>query len=273
MSSPAPGGAPIDAGAGRTDAEAAPKKRARSALSPEDRGLLFGIPILIVLVLAGWAIWRANADLGDIELRQLAWDNVATLLWQHIKIVVISAVIVMITAVPIGVLLTRKGVRTAAPIVTAIANAGQAAPVIGVIVLLAIWLGFGVPVAVLALVIYAFLPVLANTITGLRSIDPALKESARGMGMSPLQVLFRVELPIAVPVIMTGARTALVLLVGAGAFATFIDAGGLGSLITTGITLFRFSVLVSGAIFVAVLALAIEWLARVLELVVKPKGL
>jgi osmoprotectant transport system permease protein len=92
------------------------------------------------------------------------------------------------------------------------------------------------------------------------------------MGMSPRQVLTRVELPLAMPVIMTGARTALVLLVGAGAFATFIDAGGLGTLIQTGITLYRFSVLVSGAILVALLALVVEWVGRILESVLTPEG-
>src|SRR5699024_12375990 len=84
---------------------------------------------------------------------------------------------------------------------------------------------------------------------------------------------FRVELPLAIPVIMTGVRTALVLLVGAGAFATFIDAGGLGLLIQTAIIMFRYSILVSGALLVAVLALGIEWVGRLLELRVRPGGL
>lgn len=296
MSTPAPnapGASSAPGDVGDVDdlesAPPAPKKRFR--ISSEDRGLLFGIPLLVVLILAGWTIWRLNADLDDVETRQLAWSNVLHLTWQHIVLVVISALIVMVLAVPVGVLLTRgqgaakpsRGVLSSLSrgnltsvltfAVMGIANAGQAAPIIGVVVLLAIWLGFGTPVAVLALVIYAFLPVLSNTITGLRSIDPSLKESARGMGMSSSQVLFRVELPLAVPVIMTGARTALVLLVGGGAFATFIDAGGLGTLINTGITLYRFSILTSGAILVAVLALIIEWVGRVMELVFKPKGL
>lgn len=268
MSSPAPD---TDPGTAAGELAAPPKKRPR--ISAEDRGLLLGIPLLVVVILAGWTIWRMTADLDDVESRQLAWGNVLHLTWQHIVLVVISALIVMALAVPLGVLLTRRSTAFLSPIFMGIANAGQAAPVIGVVVLLAIWLGFGTPVAVLALVIYAFLPVLSNTITGLRSIDPSLKESARGMGMSTSQVLFRVELPLAVPVIMTGARTALVLLVGAGAFATFIDAGGLGTLINTGITLYRFSILTSGAILVAVLALIIEWVGRVMELVFKPKGL
>lgn len=242
-------------------------------LSRQDLYLLAGIPVFVALVLIAWVIWRQTADLGDVEQRQLAWSTVAELTWQHIVLVVVWALVVVATSLPLGVLLTRRSTKILAPIVTGIANAGQAAPVIGVIVLLAMWLGFGTSTAVVALAIYAFLPVLANTITGLRGIDQSLLESARGMGMSDRQVLLRVELPLAIPVIMTGARTALVLLVGAGAFATFIDAGGLGALITTGITLYRYSILVSGAILVAALALIVEWVGRVLEVVLTPKGL
>lgn len=244
-----------------------------AAASKEDRLLLIGLPIFTILLLAGWAVWGTVTEFDDIEARLLTWSNIASLTWQHLLIVIVSAIIVVATAVPIGVLLTRRGATAATPVVMGIANAGQAAPVIGVIVLLALAIGFGFWVAVLSLTIYAFLPVLANTIAGMRGVDPSLVEAARGMGMSPQQVLFRVELPIAIPVIMTGVRTALVLLVGAGAFATFIDAGGLGLLIQTGIIMFRYSILVSGAILVAALALAVEWVGRLLELFVKPGGL
>jgi osmoprotectant transport system permease protein len=247
------------------------KRLARA--SHEDRLLLAGLPVIVAALLVGWAIWAATASFDDIEARTLTWSNIAVLTWQHVQIVLVCAVIVVGTAVPAGVLLTRPGVRTLAPVVQGVANAGQAAPVIGVLVLLALAIGFGFWVAVLALCVYAFLPVLANTITGLRNVDKSLTESARGMGMSSTQVLFRVELPLAVPVIMTGIRTALVLLVGAGAFATFIDAGGLGLLIQTGIILFRYSILVSGALLVAALALAVEWAGRLLELMATPKGL
>lgn len=241
-------------------------------LSREDRLLIIGIPVLVLVVLIGWVVWRQSASLGDVEARLLAWDNVLSLSWEHLKLVVISALLVVVTAVPVGVLLTRPATAFLSPVATLAGNIGQSAPVIGVVVLLAIWLGFGTGTAVLALTIYAFLPVLANTVTGLRSVDPTLTEAARGMGMSQWQVLFRVELPLALPVVMTGVRTALVLLVGAGAFATFIDAGGLGTLIQTGITLYRFSVLVSGAILVALLALIVEWVGRLLEAALTPKG-
>ncbi|MGO1183803.1 MAG: ABC transporter permease [Micrococcaceae bacterium] len=239
----------------------------------EDRLLLIGLPIFVALLLIGWGIWRSAASLDEIEARLLTWQNIGTLTWEHLLIVVVCAVLVVGTAVPVGILLTRPGTRGVIGPVLGVANAGQAAPVVGVIVLLALLLGFGFWVAVLALTLYAFLPVLANTITGLRGVEPSLIEAARGMGMSGTQVLLRVELPIAIPVIMTGVRTALVLLVGAGAFASFIDAGGLGLLIQTGILMFRFSILVSGALLVAALALAVEWVGRLLEVIVKPGGL
>lgn len=244
-----------------------------AGLSREDKGLLCGLPIFVLTVLAGWVVWRLSADLDSIEARLITAGNITQMTWEHVQIVVVSSVLVVGLAVPLGTLLTRPALRFLSPPVMAVANAGQAAPVIGVLVLLALIIGFGFGTAVLALSLYAFLPVLANTITGMRGVDQAVVEAARGMGMSSWQVLLRVELPMALPVIMTGVRTSLVLLVGAGAFATFIDAGGLGTLIQTGIIMFRYPILVSGAIFVALLALMVEWVGRVLELFLKPKGL
>src|SRR5699024_1205675 len=242
-------------------------------LKGENRLLVIGIPILVIVAVVGWGIWRATATLDDIEARTLDPSSVLSLTWEHLVIVVISAVIVLVTAIPLGIVLTRPATAFLSPIVTAIANIGQAAPVIGVIVLLAIWLGFGAPVAIAALWFYAFLPVLANVVAGLRGVDKDLVEAARGLSMSPMQVLFKVELPLALPVIMNGVRTALVLLVGAGAFATFIDAGGLGGLITAGINLYRNPILMSGGVLIAALALAIEWVGRVLEIGLTPKGM
>lgn len=242
-------------------------------LKGENRLLIFGIPVLVIITMVGWGIWRSPAMLDDIESRTLAPASVLSLTWEHLVIVVISALLVVFTAIPLGVVLTRPSTKFLSPVVTGIANVGQAAPVIGVIVLLAIWLGFGPPVAIFVLWFYAFLPVLANVVAGLRGVDSSLVEAARGLSMSPMQVLFKVELPLALPVIMTGVRTSLVLLVGAGAFATFIDAGGLGGLITAGINLYRNPILISGAVLIAALALAIEWVGRVLEIGLTPKGM
>jgi osmoprotectant transport system permease protein len=254
-------------------AEAAPQDaRKGSRVSRETLILLVTLPVLVLVAFGAWALWRSTAELDSIEARQLDWSLVMNLIWEHVLLTAVSAFFVVVIAVPLGVALTRPPLRRASTLVVGIANAGQAAPAIGLIVLLAIWLSFTFSTAVIALTIYAILPVLRNTITGLDGVDASLVEAGRGIGMSSKGVLFRIELPLAVPVIMTGIRTALVLLVGTAALATFINAGGLGSLIVTGITLFRYPVLVSGAVLVALLALLVEWAGRVLELVTRPKG-
>lgn len=258
-------------GASTAQKQDTPKQVKR--VSREQLGLLIGLPIVVVVVLAGWIIWRSTAELDPIEMRQLAWDTIGRLTVEHLTLTAVGTVMVLVTAIPLGIALTRPGLKKFAPIVVGVANAGQAAPVIGLIVLLAITVGFGFWTAILSLGIYAFLPVLRNTITGLQGVDPTLVEAARGMGMSQVGILRRVELPLALPVIMVGVRTALVLLVGTATFATFIDAGGLGALITTGISLFRYSILISGALLVGLLALLIDWAGRVLEMVATPKGL
>ncbi|WP_328998688.1 ABC transporter permease [Kribbella sp. NBC_00709] len=255
------------------DAKAAAAGLAATRARRPSWGLLIGQPLFVAIVVAVWAIWRSQAELDSIEQRQLEWSLVGRLTLQHLELTVVATVIVLLIAVPLGIALTRPRSRRAAPLVVAVANAGQAAPVIGLIVLLAIWLGFGFWTAILALCLYAILPVLRNTIVGLQGVDPTLVEAGRGMGMSTVAVLGRIELPLAVPVIMAGIRTALVLVVGTATLATFIDAGGLGSLITTGIRLLRYPVLISGAVLVAALALLIDWAGRVLEEVTRPRGL
>ncbi|MCS3492994.1 osmoprotectant transport system permease protein [Arthrobacter sp. JUb119] len=221
-------------------------------------------------ILVGWLV---TADLTETEQQTLDPATIWGYTLDHLNITVISALIVLLIAIPLGVLLTRPGLRKAAPAVRAIANFGQAAPAIGVIVLLAFWLGFGPKTAIVSLVIYAILPVLSNTIVGLQQVDERLVEAGRGIGMSQMSVLLKVELPLAVPVMLSGIRTALVLLVGTATLATFINGGGLGILITTGVNLNLNVVLIAGSLLVALLALTIDWLGRVVEQVARPRGL
>ncbi len=217
--------------------------------------------------------WLLTTDLTEIESSTLAPGAVWSLTVEHLLLTVISAVIVLAVAIPLGILLTRPALRRAAGPVMAVANIGQAAPAVGIIVLFGFWLGFGLQAAIAALVVYALLPVLRNTMVGLTQVDRQLIEAGRGMGMSAAAVLFRVELPLAVPVMLSGIRTALVLLVGTATLATFVNGGGLGLLITTGVTLDLTRVLIAGAILVALLALVVDWTGRVVELAVRPKGL
>ncbi|MQA35987.1 ABC transporter permease [Modestobacter roseus] len=261
----------------RPEAEQSASRDERDAAAPERarggwRALLLQ-PVLVVLGVIAFVVWRATAELSDTERVQLGttalWDSIA----RHLLLTVVAAAIVLVIAVPLGIALTRPALRRATPIVIGVANVGQAAPAIGLFVLLAFWLGFGFWTTVIALVLYSALPVLRNTMVGLQGVDARLVEAGRGMGMSGTAVLFRVELPLAVPVMLSGVRTALVLLVGTATLATFIAGGGLGVLINTGITLQLNSLLISGAVLVALLALAIDWIGRVVEHVARPKGL
>ncbi len=227
----------------------------------------------ILAALAAVAVWLANADLSATERTTLA----PSVLWgytvEHLNLTVVAALIVLVIAIPLGIVLTRASMRRFTNPVMAVANVGQAAPAIGLVVLLAFWLGFGYWASVVALVLYAILPVLTNTMVGLKQVDERLVEAGRGMGMSSLAVLFKVELPLAVPVMLSGIRTALVLLVGTATLAAFINGGGLGILITTGVNLNLTVVLVAGSLLVALLALLIDWLGRVVEQLARPKGL
>jgi osmoprotectant transport system permease protein len=249
-----------------------PTRSARRPARPAWLGLL-GQPVAVLAALGAFLVWLNTADLTTAERTTLNPSDLLGYTGEHLALTFVSAVIVLVLAVPLGVVLTRGPFRRVSGPVLVLANVGQAAPAIGLVVLLAFWLGFSFWAAVVALVLYAMLPVLRNTMIGLQSVDGRLVEAGRGMGMSSLAVLFRVELPLAVPVMLSGIRTALVLLVGSAALATFIGAGGLGLLITTGVNLFLPRVLVSGALLIALLALLIDWLGRVVEHVARPKGL
>ncbi|MFI2432511.1 ABC transporter permease [Streptomyces sp. NPDC018693] len=231
------------------------------------------LPAFVVAVLLATWLWFLRADLDPVSENALSGGQVPKALWQHVWLTVISAFFVLVTAIPLGVLLTRRAFRRAAPVVTASAHAGRATPAIGLLALLVIWLGIGRRAALIGMVAYAVLPVLSNTVAGLRSTDPTLLEAARGIGMSPWGVLGRVELPLAVPLILAGVRTALVLSVGTATLAAFAGGGGLGVLISTGLTDQRMPVLVLGSVLTITLALLVDWLASLAEVLLKPAGL
>ncbi|QDQ11816.1 ABC transporter permease [Streptomyces spectabilis] len=231
------------------------------------------LPALLAAVLLATWIWFEQADLDEISKNALSNGQVGKALRQHVELTAISTFFVLIIAIPLGILLTRRRFRKGAPVAMALANMGQATPAIGLLALLVIWMGIGEKAALTGIIIYAVLPVLSNTIAGLKANDPTLLEAARGIGMSPLGVLAKVELPLAVPLILAGVRTALVLNVGTATLATFGGGGGLGVLITTGITNQRMPVLMLGSILTVVLALLVDWLASLAEAVLSPRGL
>jgi len=230
-------------------------------------------PLIIVVVGVGYFSWYTTTTLTPTESASLGWDNLRTTILDHIKLALTAAVFVIVIAIPLGIALTRKSLKRYENIVVNIANVGQAAPAVGLLVLFTFWLGTGFRTAVVGLVVYAILPILQNTITGLRQVDQRTIEASRGIGYSATRTLLQVELPLAVPVILNGVRTALVILVGTATLSTFIGATSLGTLITTGVTLFLPKLLISGAILVALLAMIIDWLGRLFELAATPRGI
>lgn len=230
-------------------------------------------PVLCVLAVVGSLVYVNVADISESEKRSLSVSQLLVLLRQHMEVSLAATLLTCLVAIPVGVLLTRGPMRRFAKPIITVAGFGQAAPAIGLIALGAVLFGIGSVGAIVALTAYGALPIIANTVVGLDGVDPRLVEAARGMGMSSMSTLLRIELPLAMRVIIAGVRTALVLIVGTAALASFTGAGGLGQLITTGIKLQQSTTLIVGAILVAALALAIDWLARVVEMVAAPKGL
>jgi osmoprotectant transport system permease protein len=230
-------------------------------------------PLFCIIAVAASLIYVNVSDVSVTEKRSLDLPIILTALRQHMAISVTATVITVALAVPLGILLTRGPMRRYSRPITIIAGFGQAAPAIGLIALGAVLISLGFWGATVALVLYGALPIVANTVAGIDSVDPRLVEAARGMGMTGFATLVRVELPLALTVIVAGIRTALVLIVGTATLASFVGAGGLGDFITTGIKLQQNVTLIVGAILVASLALFIDWLARLVELVAAPKGL
>lgn len=187
----------------------------------------------------------------------------------HIALSYISFGIVVVVGVPLGILVAIGGRVTRIPVFL-LANLGQAVPGIGILVLLYAFLGLGAEPTIIALVAYGMLPVLRNTVAGIQGVDPAVIESARGMGMTRRQALTQVQVPLASPLIFAGLRTTLVLIIGTATLGNFIGGGGLGDVIASGINRSDRIVFV-GAVMVAVLALLSDWALSLVERVIVPK--
>jgi osmoprotectant transport system permease protein len=230
------------------------------------------LPAIIILVLGFLLIYVSTRQLDTIEQRVLAPANVFGLLRQHLLLAALSTILVLIIAVPVGILLSRRAARRVQGPVLAVGGFAQALPPFGVLLLMAFAFDFGVTTAVIGLTLAALLPVLRNTVIGLQQVDQSLIEAARGMGMSSRQTLFRVELPLAVPVIVAGLRVALVLNVGTATLASYIGAGGLGELVQQALRLNRINVLLVAGGIIAAVALLIDWLAGVAERVVTARS-
>jgi len=214
-----------------------------------------------------------------LELIQYALDNADLLLsrtLEHISLVGVAVGIATLTGVPIGIAITRnervaQAVLYAASIIVTVPSIALFGIMIPVLSL--IGQGIGYLPAVIAVLLYSQLPIIRNTYTAINNVDPALREAARGIGMSHRQRLRMVEIPLAVPVIMAGVRTAVVLNIGVMAIAAYIGAGGLGTFISRGISQSDPRQLIVGAVAVSLLAIIVDYGLLAVQKRFTPKGM
>lgn len=231
-------------------------------------------PALVLIVGAAVVFWAFNRDLTATQQENINAGNVTLLIWQHLLITAAVTAIVLAVGVPLGILVTRPGARRLRPLVIGVANVGQAAPAIGLLVLLfLVTAKTGFWIGVLPIALYSLLPVLSSTILGIDEVDKSLVDAGRGQGLSRSALLLRVELPLAVPYILAGLRTSLVLAVGTATLSFLVNAGGLGILIDTGYKLQDDVTLILGSVLAVCLALLVDWLGGLAEFYLGPKGL
>lgn len=214
-----------------------------------------------------------------MELLQYALDNLGLLgtrTLEHISLVAVAVGIATLTGVPIGIAITQneriaRAVLYVASIIVTIPSVALFGIMIPILSL--IGQGIGYLPAVIAVLLYSQLPIIRNTYTAIHNVDPALREAARGLGMSHRQRLRMVEIPLAVPVIMAGVRTAVVLNIGVMAIAAYIGAGGLGTFISRGISQSDPRQLILGAVAVSLLAIVADYALLAIQKHLTPKGM
>ena len=198
-----------------------------------------------------------------IDTVQSRSDMIMDAFLQHILLSFTALIIGLALALPVGMLVARYR-RFAEPII-GVAAVLQTIPSLALFGILVPLIGIGSKTALIALVIYALLPIVRNTYAGLTGVDESIIEAGRGMGMTPNQILKKIEFPTALPVIMAGIRTATVLTVGIATLATFVGAGGLGDVIYRGLQSYNNSLVLAGALPVALLAIAFDFILKWVE--------
>ena len=208
-------------------------------------------------------------EFGELFLERRGEVWAATL--EHLDLTLTAVAMAVLFAVPLGIYISRE--KNVSASVLGIAGVIQTIPSLALLGFMLTFLGIGAKPAIVALFLYSLLPILRNTFTALNEVDPALKEAARGMGMSSMQTLVKVEIPLSLPVIMAGIRTATVITIGIATLCALIGAGGLGKFIFRGIALNNSGLILLGVIPSAALALIIDFVLGRVEKLLVPKGL
>jgi len=206
-------------------------------------------------------------------------DKILEWTLQHLYIILVANACAVVIGILVGIYISGKGREQLADTVIYMASIMMTIPSLALYGILMGILGaltlpsIGFLPVVIALTLYGLLPIIRNTYTAIREVDPAIIEAGRGMGMSESQILFKLKLPLAVPVIMAGLRQAIVMNIGIAAIGSYIGAGGLGQPIFRGIANYRVDLILVGAVFVSLLAIIVDIIMARVERLTTPKGL
>ncbi|MDR5898472.1 ABC transporter permease [Halomonas vilamensis] len=234
------------------------------------RSIKGALKVLVLVAIFFTGVWSQSSGVIDDFIWYL--PDVQYLMVQHIWLTLMSGSLAIVVAIPLGIVLSRPKMSGVAESLMQVLNVGTTIPTLAVLALSMSFLGIGTVPAVFGLFVATLLPITRNTYTGLKGVNPALMEAAAGIGMSPMQRLFKVELPNALYVIFAGMRTALTINVGTVPLAFLIGAGGLGELIFTGIDLYDPVMMLSGAIPTALLAIVVDALIALVAFLLVPRG-
>lgn len=205
-----------------------------------------------------------------LMMLQNRWVEIVVGTWEHIQLTLVALVIANLVALPLGIFLTRN--RKLAETVIGITSIFQTIPSLALLGFMIPFFGIGFGPAIVALSIYGLLPILRNTYTGIIGVDRAAIDAGIGLGMTSRQVLFMIEIPLALPIIMAGIRTATVMVIGVATLAALVGAGGLGNLIFRGIAMARQDLILAGAIPAALLAMIFDYIVKKVQISVQPKS-
>ncbi len=235
----------------------------------------------VAIFLTFWSIF-GHLPLWDVLLSTIFPNSlnilyprgsVIQLAGEHLELVLVSSLVTVTVGLSVGILVTREAYREFLPLVSDFVSAGQTLPTLALVAIMVPILGLGFWPAIVALIVYGMLPVVRNTVAGLEAVDAFMIDSARGMGMTPGQVLWQIELPSASSIILAGIRTSAVVNIGTAALGAYAGSGGLGGPIAGGLSQNIVPYVIYGALPAALLAILVDYLLGRVEYVLTPRGL
>lgn len=238
--------------------------------------ILAGFMALFILIISNTHLWQVALSYFFSQESEVIYPTASLLLLviEHLEMVAISSVFTVLIGIPMGIWVTRTSGRDFLSIVTAATSFGQTFPPVAVLALAVPALGFGLLPTVVALFLYGLLPIVRNTIAGVQAVPQDVLDASSGMGMSRMQTLVRVEIPLAAPVILAGVRISVIINIGTAMIGATIGAGGLGAPVISGLVENNVALVLEGAIPAAFLAILLDQLFSNIErsFVYSPKG-